>query len=56
MCFIKHYDKNRFMIHEEKKSIETKDKRDVILSQNNCVSERVFVVLIKSVTTLYIRL
>ena len=39
-----------------KKSIETKDKRELILSQNNCVSERVFVVLIKSVTTLYIRL
>ena len=39
-----------------KKSIETKDKRELILSQNDCVSERVFVVLIKSVTTLYIRL
>ena len=49
MCFIKHYDKKRFMIHEEKKSIETKDKSELVFSQNNCENERGFVVLMKSV-------
>ena len=48
VCFIKHYNKKRFIMHEEKKQLRQK-VREKISSQNYCVSERGFVVLIKSV-------
>ena len=58
MFFIKYYNGNRFMLHEKTKSIETKTKSEVIFSKKNFVTERFFVLPIKSLnqftTTIYI--
>ena len=49
VIFINHYDKNRFILHVKRNQFRQKGLSELFFSQNNCVSERGFVVPIKSV-------
>ena len=49
VIFINHYDKNRFILHVKRNQFRQKGLSELFFSRNNCVSERGFVVPIKSV-------